>query len=95
MELVGNDKILKLLHADAVAEGLDPEAGDQVGSGFGNGDDLPAVILLELFENTAYKRGFACGGSAGEDDASNILQCLLHPCLIIMVYLSISCCIFQ
>ena len=72
VELVCNDKILEIQHGDAVAEGLDAEAGDQLGRGFGDGDDLPAVVLLEFLENAADEGGFAGCGAAGQHDARDV-----------------------
>ena len=71
VQLILNDEILKVLHADAIAEGADAEAGDKLRRRFGYGDDLPAVLLPELLENAADERGFPCGGAAGENDAGD------------------------
>ena len=79
VELVLDDEILELLHGDAVAEGADAEAGDQLGSGLGYGDDLPAVLGLELFKDPAYEGGFACGGAAGENDPGDFLYHIHLP----------------
>ena len=71
MQLILDDKILKILHADAIAEGADAEAGDKLRRRLGYGDDLPAVLLPELLEDAADERGFTRGGAAGENDAGN------------------------
>ena len=73
VDLVGNHEILEGQHAHAVAERPYAEAGDQLGGGFGDGDDPPAVLLLEFVEYAADQRGLARGGSAGEDDLRNAL----------------------
>ena len=69
MQLILNDEILKVQHAHAVAEWLYAEAGYQIRGGFWYGNDAPAVLLLELLEDAADKRGLARGGAAGENYA--------------------------
>ena len=72
VQLVGNDKILKIQHGHASAEGLDAEAGDQLRRGFGDGNDLPALVLLKFLENAADKRRLACGRPAGQHDPRDL-----------------------
>ena len=79
VQLILDDKILEIVHGDAVAERLDTEAGDEVGRGLGNGDDLPAVVLLELLEDAADERGLAGSGAAGQNDPGNFLSQLGPP----------------
>ena len=72
VQLVGNDKILKVQHRHAAAERLDAEAGDQLRRRLGDGNDFPSVVLLELLENAADKRRLACRRSAGQDDTRDL-----------------------
>ena len=71
MQLILNDKILEILHTDAIAERADAEAGDKLRRRLGDGDDFPAVFLPELLEDAADERGFTRGGAAGENDAGD------------------------
>ena len=73
MDLIADDKILKLQHRHTVVEWLDAKAGDELGRRLGDGDDAPAVLLLEFLEHTAHERGFARRGAAREDDLCDAL----------------------
>ena len=72
MDLVGNDKVLKLQHRHANTEWVYSEARYKLGRRFGNGYNAPAVILLEFLEDAAYKRRLARGGASGEHDAVDL-----------------------
>ena len=73
MQLVCDHKILKIQHRHAVAERADAEAGNQLRRRLRNRNHLPAVVLLELLENAADERRFACGGSAGQNNSCDAL----------------------
>ena len=73
MELIVNDKILEIQHGDAVAERTDAEAGDEIRRRLRDGDDLPAVVLLEFLENAADERRFSGGGPSGQHDSCDTL----------------------
>ena len=73
VDLVCNDKILEFQHGYAVAEGLDAEAGDQLRGGLRDGDDLPALVLFELFQDAADEGGLAGCRAAGQYDAGDFL----------------------
>ena len=73
MDLVGDDKILKLQHRHTVVKGLDAKARNELSCRLGDRDDAPAVLLLEFLEHTAHERGFACRGAAREDDLCDAL----------------------
>ena len=73
MQLVCDHKILKIQHRHAVAERADAEAGNQLRRRLRNRNHLPAVVLLELLENAADERRFACGGSAGQNNSCDVL----------------------
>ena len=73
MQLVCDHKILKIQHRHAVAERADAEARNQLRRRLRNRNHLPAVVLLELLENAADERRFACGGSAGQNNSCDAL----------------------
>gem|GEM_PF-6283435 len=73
VQLVCDHKILKIQHRHAVAERADAEAGNQLRRRLRNRNHLPAVVLLELLENAADERRFACGGSAGQNNSCDAL----------------------
>ena len=72
VQLVGDDKILKIQHGHAAAEGLDAKAGDELRRRFGDGDDLPALVLLEFLEYPADERRLAGGRPAGQYDPRDL-----------------------
>ena len=67
VQLVGDDKILKIQH-----EGLDAKAGDELRRRFGDGDDLPALVLLEFLEYPADECRLAGGRPAGQYDPRDL-----------------------
>ena len=73
VELVADHKILKLQHGHAARKGAQAEAGDQLRSGLGDGDDPPAVLLLELLQDAADQGGLAGSRSAGQNNAGDFL----------------------
>ena len=73
VELVGHHVVLELQHGQAVAEGLDAEAGDQIRGGLGDGDDPPAVVLLEFLEDAGDQSGLARRRPAGQHDFDDFL----------------------
>ena len=73
VDLIADDKVLKLQHRHTVVKWLDAKAGDKLGRRLGDGDDAPAVLLLEFLEHTAHERGFARRGATREDDLCDAL----------------------
>ena len=73
VQLVLDDEVLELQHTHAAREGPDAEAGDQLGRGLGDDDDLPALFLCEFLEDAADQGRLARRGAAGENDARDLL----------------------
>ena len=73
MQLVADDKILKIQHRHTVSERADSEARDKLRCRLRDRDHLPAVVLLELLENAADERRFTGCGASGQDDSCDAL----------------------
>ena len=73
VDLIADDKVLKLQHRHTVVKGLDAKARNELSCRLGDRDDAPAVLLLEFLEHTAHERGFARRGAAREDDLCDAL----------------------